>query len=447
MERSPASAQTKKRSVALHHDTDKTRLREKWVLPARIVCGLLIVFSIGIFVAALPGYFVILHLPCDPSISCQPGSQLPAHALEQLRAVGISLDFYAAFGSLIPFIIACVFFAVSIGIFWRKSDDRMALLAALFLVTFPTLLGDSILYSLPPIWIVLAQGVRFLGSICFSLFFYVFPNGQFVPRWTRWLMPGIVLYWGIDIFLPSTSNSLFMFVVFLAQLVSIIGAQVYRYLYVSTPLERQQTKWVVFGMSIAITGYMGSFLLVQFFFSSASQDPISLLVLFSLWYVLFLLFPLSISFSILRYRLWDIDRLINRTLVYITLTGTLALIYVGLIFALQYLLRGLINQNNDVAIVISTLAIAALFQPLRKRIQAIIDRRFYRRKYDAARTLAAFSTTLRNEVDLDQLREQLVAVVQETMQPAYVSLWLRKSDRRANREAWGVHPLSAHTEQ
>ena len=101
---------------------------------------------------------------------------------------------------------------------------------------------------------------------------------------------------------------------------------------------------------------------------------------------------------------------------------------------MQALLRGLFNQTSEVAIVISTLLIAALFQPLRKRIQAGIDRRFYRRKYDAARTLAAFSTTLRNEVDLDQLREQLVAVVQETMQPSSVSLWLRKSERGANRD-------------
>jgi divalent metal cation (Fe/Co/Zn/Cd) transporter len=109
-------------------------------------------------------------------------------------------------------------------------------------------------------------------------------------------------------------------------------------------------------------------------------------------------------------------------------TASLALVYVGLVIGLQALLRGLISQDNSVAIVISTLAIAALFQPLRRRIQRIIDRRFYRSKYAAARTVAAFSATLRQEVDLDQLRKQLLDVVQETVQPAHVSLCLRRPE-------------------
>jgi len=142
-----------------------------------------------------------------------------------------------------------------------------------------------------------------------------------------------------------------------------------------------------------------------------------------------LLIPLSFGFAMLRSRLWDIDVFINRTLVYGALTVSLTGVYVGLIIGLSALLRGIISQDNSVAIVLSTLAIWALFQPLRQRIQRLIDRRFYRSKYDAAKTVAAFSATLRQEVDLDQLREHLITVVQETMQPAQVSLWLRRPEQ------------------
>ncbi len=140
--------------------------------------------------------------------------------------------------------------------------------------------------------------------------------------------------------------------------------------------------------------------------------------------VVLALIPLSIGTAILRARLFDIDVLINRSLVYGALTATLALVYFGLVIALQSARRALTGQGSNLAVVASTLAIAALSQPLRRRIQAFIDRRFYRRKYDAIKTLAAFSATLRDETDLDRLGADLVTVVEETMQPERVSLWL-----------------------
>jgi hypothetical protein len=137
--------------------------------------------------------------------------------------------------------------------------------------------------------------------------------------------------------------------------------------------------------------------------------------------------PVAIGFAILKYRLYDIDILINRALVYGTLTAMLALVYLGGVATTQAIFRTLTSQENQpqLAVVISTLAIAALFNPLRRRIQSLIDRRFYRRKYDARKTLEAFSSKLRDETNLDALSDDLLGVVRETMQPAHVSLWLR----------------------
>jgi hypothetical protein len=135
--------------------------------------------------------------------------------------------------------------------------------------------------------------------------------------------------------------------------------------------------------------------------------------------------PVAVGIAILRHRLYDIDVVINRALVYGSLTISLALVYIGLVVSLQYVFRALTGGGSQLVIVASTLAIAALFNPLRRRNQSFIDRRFYRNKYDARKTLEAFSAKLRDETDLEALKDDLVGVVRETMQPAHVSLWLR----------------------
>jgi hypothetical protein len=196
--------------------------------------------------------------------------------------------------------------------------------------------------------------------------------------------------------------------------------------------ERQQIKWLTYGTAIMAVLIVGSI-----FILNDPNSPIYALI----FDLAIMLLPLSIGISILRNQLYDIDRLINRTLVYGLLTVLLALIYLGGVVLLQNLVNGLTGKAGQSPLIIvgSTLAIAALFQPLRMRIQAIINRRFYRRNYDAARTLAAFSATLRNEMDLGQLHEHVVAVVQETMQPTHVSLWLRPLQherKRSTGNAW-----------
>ena len=207
-----------------------------------------------------------------------------------------------------------------------------------------------------------------------------------------------------------------------------MGAQVYRYRSVSTASERQQTKWVVSGISVGIVGFILAIFLVNTLHALEQSSVLKTLVAGSIVYGFLLLIPVSIAIAILRSRLYDIDVIINKALVYGTLSALLAAVYAGLIIGSESLF-GLFSRQGaqPPVIVISTLVIAALFQPLRSRIQRLIDRRFYRRKYDAARTLEAFSASLRSEVDLATLRDQLLSVVEETMQPAHVSLWLRQT--------------------
>jgi hypothetical protein len=179
----------------------------------------------------------------------------------------------------------------------------------------------------------------------------------------------------------------------------------------SRGVERQQMKWFVYAAALLLLIPVGD-LLPDIFTNLVFSLPLMAL-------------PTAIGIGVLRYRLYDIDLVINRTLVYGPLTAMLVLVYLGAVVSLQYAFRALTGQGSQIAIVASTLAIAALFNPLRKRVQAFVDRRFYRRKYDAAKTLASFSAKLRDETDLDRLGVELVSVVRESVQPAHTSLWLR----------------------
>ncbi len=288
----------------------------------------------------------------------------------------------------------------------------------------------------PPYWI------WFPGVIVlFSLLPLYFPNGRLLsPRWRPvvWLVvfaavlmsgiaavqpndyetPGIPNPLGIETLQPYVDTLEAGMLLWLGLAIASGVSLVVRYRR-SRGEERQQLKW--FGYAV---GLLLSFSLLsageQLFLwdlRSAVMETLFLIALSGLW--------VSIAVAILRYRLYEIDVLINRTLVYGALTAMLALVYFGGVATTQALFHALTGQGSQLAVVASTLAIAALFQPLRRHIQGFIDRRFYRRKYDAAKTLEAFSARLRDETDLDTLNNHLVRVVRDTMQPAHVSLWLR----------------------
>ncbi len=281
-----------------------------------------------------------------------------------------------------------------------------------------------------------------------ALLFLLFPDGHLISR--RWLMVfwlviaatcltvlstalvpvldeapfnGIVNPFGVD-----TSGTSFALVSaygwpgMAAGLLAAALAMIVR-LRRSRGVERQQLKWIA---------------------SAATVLPLTSLMAVVSWYIGWylaasilpflapVLIPLAAGYAVLKYRLYDIDLVINRTLVYGSLTATLALVYLGGVASIQTLFRTLTGQaeQSQLAIVVSTLAIAALFNPLRRRIQAFIDRLFYRRKYDAAKTLEVFTSRLRDETDLETLNNALVSVIRETMQPTYTSLWLRPREEK-----------------
>jgi hypothetical protein len=413
-----------------------TALRGGWLLLARVAWVAVAITALAIALFSVPSSFELYRTVCTaaPEVCTQRAVWQPTpEGVRALGDVGLSLDAYALLNVAIDKIGDLVWFAVGALIFLRRSDDRMALLTSLFLITFGTLAIDTTdaetLISSQPAWWLPVRGVEIVGEVCSPLFFLLFPNGRFVPRWTRWLAVAWLAFSVPQISFPelysgSPALESVSYLVFLGYVLSVTGALVYRYRRVFSSAQRQQTKWVVFGTTLGVAGTFPSQLPLDLGLVGG-DTPLVLLVLNMGFTLSLLLLPLSISVAVLRSHLFDIDVLINRTLVYGLLTAMLIGLYFGSIVVLQRVFVGLTGEQSTLAVVASTLAIAAVFNPLRGRIQSFIDRRFYRRKYDARKTLEAFSAKLRDETDLNALSNDLVGVVRETMQPTYVSLWLR----------------------
>jgi hypothetical protein len=283
-----------------------------------------------------------------------------------------------------------------------------------------------------------------------TFLFLLFPNGRLPSRRWRpvgWLAVAAIVTLGCGVAFmpgplpdyPQIRNPVGLTLLEGSFLVGEVGPLLYLSLVASTVLsassmvvrfrqavgeERQQIKWFAFAAGFAALGWV----VLTLAYAKDEGTESLLLVVAQLLQLLSLLgIPLAVGIAILKYRLYDIDIIINRTLVYGSLTATLLAVYFGGVATSQAILRAITGheQQTQLAVVVSTLAIAALFNPLRRSIQSFIDRRFYRSKYDAKKTLEAFSVKLRDETDLEALNEELVGVVRETMQPAHVSLWLR----------------------
>jgi signal transduction histidine kinase len=408
---------------------------------ARAACVVAGVLSLSVFVASIPvTYEAVLVLFCSGS-SCAHRTQTSLSFAQQLMAFGIPIQAYVIYYILLNIIFVSIYYIVAIILFWRRSDDWMALFASFFLLTFAINFASNMM--VPTLhWVF--EFVNFLGAISLVVFFYLFPSGKFVPRWTILLSIAAILYWGLKYFFPflqftPSNNLIFSTLLFVVIVGGMIVAQVYRYLRVSNDLQRQQTKWVVFGVSIGIGGYIVFAVLVAIFFSSVVRSPIAIILYYTFSYFLLLLVPISIAFAILRSRLWDIDIIINRTLVYGILTMSVILLYVLVVGGLSTLLQ---VRGSLIISLLATGLIAVLFQPLRSRLQSAVNRMMYGERDDPYRILSRLGEHLEATLVPDAILPEIVETVAQALRLPYVAIEVQEGDQLRMAASYGT-PVDA----
>jgi hypothetical protein len=347
-------------------------------------------------------------------------AELPAAHLTPAGYVAIQ----SSYGAI--FMLICL--AVATVIYVRAAGDAVALFCAYTLTVLGCGFGFLAGLTLTnPVLNAVSVLLTATAQVVAGWFFLIFPSGRFVPRWSRWCAlaaaAGIAAVTAPAIArvqpAPDAAQPISLVLLLLGA-----GAQVYRYRRVSTLTERQQTKWVVFGVAasmavIIVFQLVG--LLVKQVAPSAVKSQVSGNLIGGIFILAVAIIPVCIGIAVLRARLWDIGLVISRTLTYTTVTALLVGAYAGLVL----LATGVLAFTTPVAVAVSTLAAAAAFHPLRQRVQQAVDRRFNRARYDADQAIAAFAVRLQDTADPDTVHAHLLAAVHQALEPAHASVWIR----------------------
>ncbi len=357
---------------------------------------------------------------------------------------------YLRYIIFLRYLVAGFYFLVAVFIFWRRSDDWLAMLTSVALICLPyIILFGGALYTLSEdlnqaAWVEIADGsLMVLGFLSIPLLLFLFPDGQIQPARIKKLIKGLLIGLLFMVLIPQPYEPswdeswalitwLLVFMLFSILMLLGIFGQIYRYLRVSTPSQRQQTKVIVF----AVLASLGWLMFIALGTGTSLRfEAASIYGMFELHASLLVaaLIPTAMAVSVLRYHLYDIDLIIRRTLIYGTLTVSLGAIYFVTIILLQGLVGRQSGQESSLVIVVSTLAIAAMFNPLRRRIQDFIDRRFFRQRYDAQEILDNFSTRTRDMVDLEQIHSEMLQAVYKALQPGHTILWLHMSSGKTSK--------------
>jgi len=411
--------------------------KDRWLIR---ICGALIVlnlFWIPLGIASIPRYIQRVTTLTIPTYGIGIGSVLTnASVLADAGARGMSLATYAWYLLGIRMAAAAVFTGVGALLLLRARGHWFGWFTALVMF----FLNSYAFYQPLQVALIVPAALIDLGSVfwpIFLLYFFLFPNGRLEPPWLRWpvvvyavvhfllQLAGFLIQAGLiqgeyfDAILgPFEVGILLVFGLAL-------GSQVYRYTRIATSLERAQLRWIIYGVVVLLgVPLLADLIGVGRYFETFEWGTISLTMA-----------PITLAIAILRYRLWDIDLVIRRTLQYTLLTGLLALVFFGLVILLQGLFTSADGQQvSPLVNVISTLAVAALFNPLRRWVQAFIDRRFYRAKYNADQVLQEFAAAARNEVDMDRLVSELTRITRTTMQPETISIWVKAPPRKKGKK-------------